>query len=674
MVALSLEVGATAAESGTALITNAAQVRRLALEVASQGLPVQLRGVVLLEGENSLVLADESAGIYLDASGRMLAPFQMGDLLVVTGVTDPGKFAPIVKVTQVEKIGTGNIPSAQRVAFAELQTGRLDAQWIEVSGVVRRSEPSAEDETAWGLWIAVGGGRLPVRLPAEQGRLLAVDSEVRLRGVCFYQFNKSRQAVSPMLQIPRGQAAFVTRAAPVDPFAASERPVRGLLQFSTEDLFSHRVRVSGVVTHAVMGEGFWLRSGDVGLRVRSLQSQLLAVGDQVTVLGFLSRGDYSPVLEDAIFRKLGKAERPVPLPLATPQQALDHDHDLVQLRAQLIEVWRVPDGCRITLQEKGERFVAFLRLEGHQQVPANWMTDSRVQVAGICSVTAGAKEATAAGTVDPGSFQIFLRSPSDIVILESPPWWTAEHVGWVAASVLSVLLAGGGAAFWIHRRRVAVQMAAMQAQAALDAERGRIARDLHDEIGANLTHISILSTLASQSVTKQPQNALQHNLEAASVAQQTIRAFDEILWSVNPKNDTLVSLSHYLCRYAEEMLAPAGMVHHFVLPESYPNRLVPPNSRHGFLLAVKEVLHNVIKHSRAKKVEIRCSVEAEQAFVVQIRDDGCGMVLPRPPGPDGAREGQGLENLKRRLQELGGDCLIESQPGHGTQVVLRLPL
>lgn len=97
----------------------------------------------------------------------------------------------------------------------------------------------------------------------------------------------------------------------------------------------------------------------------------------------------------------------------------------------------------------------------------------------------------------------------------------------------------------------------MKAQAALAAERTRIARDLHHEIGANLTHISIVSTLASESVLAHPQNSKQHCVEAASVAQQTIRAFDEILWSVNPKNDTLHSLSHYLCRYAEETLRPA---------------------------------------------------------------------------------------------------------------------
>lgn len=656
------------------VLTNAAQIRALTQEQSSRGHPVFLQGVVLTVGGDSAVISDQTAGIYVEATNRAMAQFKMGDLIAVQGKTDPGKFAPIVKVDTVEKIGVGTVPNPQRVAFADLQTGRLDAQWIEVSGVVRRSEAALDDDRAWRVWVAVGEERLPVRLSAEQGRLLAVDSEVLLRGVCFYQFNKSRQAVSPMLQIPSGQTVLVTRAAPEDPFSAVERPVSSLLQFSTEDLLSHRVRVSGVVTHAVIGEGFWIRSGDVGLRVRSAQAQLLAVGDAVTVLGFLSRGDYSPVLEDAIFRKQGKAERPVPLILDSAQQALDHDQDLVQLDVQLIEQWRVPDGCRITLQDQQERFIALLRLEGHQQVPGTWINGSRVRVVGISSVVAGTKDATAAGTVDPGSFQIFLRSASDLKILQAPPWWTAEHIGWVATGVLSALLAGGGIWFRIHRQRVARQMEAMKAQAALDSERRRIARDLHDEIGANLTHISILSTLVSQVVREKPQHAQQHSQEAAKVAQQTIRAFDEILWSVNPKNDTPLSLGHYICRYAEENLTPAGINCRFELDETFPELLLPPNSRHGLLLVVKEVLHNIIKHAAAKRVVIQCHVEGQRLFVVRVKDDGCGMDLRATPPASGHRQGQGLQNLRARLQELGGECLVESEPGRGTEVSFRLPL
>ena len=214
----------------------------------------------------------------------------------------------------------------------------------------------------------------------------------------------------------------------------------------------------------------------------------------------------------------------------------------------------------------------------------------------------------------------------------------------------------------------------MKAQAALEAERTRIACDLHDEIGANLTHISILSTLASQSVTENPQGARQHCAEAAQVSQQTIRAFDEILWSVNPRNDTLHSLSHYICRYAEETLAPAGIAHHFDLDESFPNLLLPPNCRYGLLLAVKEVLHNVIKHASASRVEIKCGMENERLYLVRVADNGRGIGSRVEAAVSSRREGLGLESLRRRMAELGGTCVIESPPEGGTMVTLRLPL
>ncbi|MCE9609013.1 MAG: ATP-binding protein [Chthoniobacter sp.] len=210
----------------------------------------------------------------------------------------------------------------------------------------------------------------------------------------------------------------------------------------------------------------------------------------------------------------------------------------------------------------------------------------------------------------------------------------------------------------------------LQRQHALDEERARIARDLHDEIGANLTHISILSTLAAKPAAT---DARAHHVEVANVARQTILAFDEILWSVNPRNDTLQSLSHYLCRRTEEILAPAQVAHHFSLDESLPERIVPPQCRHGLLLAVKEALHNILKHARATCVEVQCTMDGG-AFVVRVADNGCGFdpqtVAAAPPG----RQGHGLENMRRRLAELGGSCHLESHPGGGTRITFRLPL
>lgn len=212
----------------------------------------------------------------------------------------------------------------------------------------------------------------------------------------------------------------------------------------------------------------------------------------------------------------------------------------------------------------------------------------------------------------------------------------------------------------------------LQRQHALGQERARIARDLHDEIGANLSHISILSSLAAKPGTA-PNTSREHHAEVANVARQTILAFDEILWSINPKNDTLQSLSHYICRRTEEILAPANVAYQFELDESFPDRFVPPQRRHGLLLAVKEALHNVLKHAAATRVELRCMMDGA-VLVVLVSDDGRGFNPQEVAVGAQGRQGHGLENMRRRLAELGGDCRIESRGGGGTRITFRLPL
>jgi len=237
---------------------------------------------------------------------------------------------------------------------------------------------------------------------------------------------------------------------------------------------------------------------------------------------------------------------------------------------------------------------------------------------------------------------------------------------WFWLLIASVLLSLAFAASrWVIGLRFARQHA-------LDQERVRIARDLHDEIGANLSHISILSSLAAKPATA-PNTSRAHNAEVADVARLTILAFDEILWSINPKNDTLQSLSHFICRRTEEILAPANLTCQFALDESFPARFVPPQRRHGLLLAVKEALHNILKHAAATRVEVRCAMDGRD-FVVTIADNGRGFNPETVASAAPRRHGHGLDNLRRRLAELGGACHIDSHPGTGTRLTFRLPL
>jgi signal transduction histidine kinase len=232
--------------------------------------------------------------------------------------------------------------------------------------------------------------------------------------------------------------------------------------------------------------------------------------------------------------------------------------------------------------------------------------------------------------------------------------WFWALCGVVAASLLF--------ASW---RYVAVQR--LQRQNALAEERSRIARDLHDEIGAKLTRLSLLGAMVDEDA--QDASPLHREVtEMAEAARAIHRAFDEIVWSVNPRNDTVSSLSHYICRYAEEFFADSPVSCHCRLPENLSGQALPPQRRHQLFLAVKEGLNNVLKHAAATRVDVVIHLAASR-LCVQLSDNGHGF----DPAQTGAH-GDGLRNMQERMRATGGKLSLDSRPGAGTRLTFEIPL
>ena len=203
-------------------LTNAAAVRALTQSEASEHFPVRLRGVVIGEAEpegESFAMMDQTAGIYLRGPSSLISRIHQGDLVAVEGYSDPGEFAPFVRLQSLQKIGRQQVPLPRKVSFEQLVTGRPDAQWVEVSGVVRSCEaiPSSRKHR---LQLATGGGRLSVDVNSPLPMDNLVDAEVRLMGVCYYQVNNTRQVISPLLLVPRDVPVVVESASS----RASRRP------------------------------------------------------------------------------------------------------------------------------------------------------------------------------------------------------------------------------------------------------------------------------------------------------------------------------------------------------------------------------------------------------------------------------------------------------------------
>jgi signal transduction histidine kinase len=236
---------------------------------------------------------------------------------------------------------------------------------------------------------------------------------------------------------------------------------------------------------------------------------------------------------------------------------------------------------------------------------------------------------------------------------------------WFWVSVMTVVLAAGAGGWrYIIWRRRQQQMQHLEQHLALDRERLRIAQDIHDDLGARVTQISLLSAVA-QGKTSLPPEARTEFGKVSQMSRDLISALYETVWAVNPENDNLDALVTYLCQMSNQYCAQARLRCRLEVPDSPPGIPLRSQVRHNLTMAVKEALHNVIKHAGATEVRLRIAFEAP-ALTICLQDDGCGF------DPATCPPGNGLGNLERRLQAIGGSFTIESRLGAGTTVSLQL--
>lgn len=239
---------------------------------------------------------------------------------------------------------------------------------------------------------------------------------------------------------------------------------------------------------------------------------------------------------------------------------------------------------------------------------------------------------------------------------------------WVQVSAAMLLLAGviGGYA-WNAHRRLQRQLERLRMQHALEDERRRIARDLHDDVGARLTEIVLLGELAKRG--EQTPVALQSQVGGITgKVRQLVTAMEEIVWTVNPRNDSLPNLAAFLADSTERYLAAADLSCRVEVAPGLPALPVNAPARHNLLLAVKEALNNAVRHAAATQARLSIQLD-DRTLRVAVADDGRGF---DPAAP--ARQGNGLTNLRARLESVGGRTEIQSAPGQGTRVCFALPL
>jgi signal transduction histidine kinase len=218
-------------------------------------------------------------------------------------------------------------------------------------------------------------------------------------------------------------------------------------------------------------------------------------------------------------------------------------------------------------------------------------------------------------------------------------------------------------------------LARLEQQRAMERERMRIAQDMHDEIGSKLTKISFLSERAKVELKETGPVAGQID-SIAHTSRELLQALDEIVWAVNPRNDTLEHLAAYLAQYAAEYFQNTTVDCDLRLQAELPPQVMSAEIRHNLFLAFEECLNNVLKHAGASKVRVEIKADPGQ-MQITISDNGRGFELnvkTRENSTDSGSNRNGLRNIHQRLAEVGGQCHIQSRPGEGTTVRLHIPL
>jgi ligand-binding sensor domain-containing protein/signal transduction histidine kinase len=309
------------------------------------------------------------------------------------------------------------------------------------------------------------------------------------------------------------------------------------------------------------------------------------------------------------------------------------------------------------------------------QVPENSRFKCRLEGIDADWVDAGARRTAHYYNVYPGEYRfrvlacnkdgVWNMTGASLAIALRPHFW---QTWWWRGLVVVVVVGGAsGTALYVTRRRMQRKLALLEQRAAIEKERGRIAKDIHDDLGSSLTRIMMLGERAGEDLDKRESLGV-HVGKIVTTARRTVQALDEIVWAVNPANDTFEGLVQYISHHTDEFFENTSVSSRLEMPEALPAFVLPAEVRHDLFLVVKEAFNNVLKHAHASEVRVRVSGD-DTAVTIEIEDNGCGF---EPAKNGGGRVGNGLTNMRKRIEGLGGELCLSSAPSEGTKLRVRV--
>lgn len=634
-------------------------------------------GLVRLEGvvtgtmpSGAFRLHDGELGIYVSrsAAGQKLTA---GDRVAVSGVLRKGGFSPWITPYEVTSLGRGEFPRAEPVSYAVLATGTADNQWVEIEGVVRAVQvpEGAKGLVVLDLGMLGGSVRALVNCDSPADCHGLIDAEVTLRGVAAVNVNAQKHVVEPSFRVPSLAQITTRRPRQPDPFALVHTPIERLMKFSPGASHLHRVRTRGVVMRRLSDTTFFVRDGRSTLKVETARAHAVRPGEIIEAAGFPVIAEGMAVLQHSVARSVGTTEPPSPAePTLTALLEGTYNSNLVSIKARLVDSVTAGRNVTLVFQAGDQIFTALFTQPAAATAPLP-AKNSFVRVTGICVID----ELEAHWSYRPRSFLLLLADLDDLQILQAPPWWTPERLGWALVITCTVLLAAA-AWVWALRRQIGRKRAVIEQQARHAAtleERSRIARNLHDTLEQGLTGLSLQMKALENDLNATPLAARTRLASARQMLRQSRalarNAIRELRTETMPsRHEALLDGLHRVANAWNQ----SGALRVSVSVIGEPRPLPPPLEPH--LLGIgTEAMTNAVKHGQAQAIDVALTYGATEV-TLRIRDDGVGF----DPAGQHAEPGSffGLLGMRERAREIRGQLDVQSAPGRGTEVVVRAPI
>ena len=613
-------------------------------------------------GNRVMFVQEDNAAVFASMNGLDFADrYEVGRWVELGGASSAGKNIPVLSPLSITELGWRSLPTPLPQPVQTPIPGNRDGHWTEADGIVHSFNTNGT------LTLSGAGGLLSVWVgkttPDALKRL--VDAKVRLRGVLSLTIQDS-----PLLLVPSTTFVYVEEEAPGDPFALAASAVTNVFANDDDQALSHRVKLKGNVTLS-NGHSFVIQEGEVGVRVESMGREDLRLGQVVEVVGFPEVTGSTRTLTSALVRPAGALQEVAPRQLdAGDGISFRHSGSLVRVSANLIAQRKKNGRQLLELQEKQRVFEAELPMDQPELPP--FQPGSRLEISGVAdfvAVVGNPPGGAAAESLSTGALKIWLRNPSDVVLLGGPPWWTWKYTTVLVGSLVLIVAASLLRIQLLRRRLERHLELSRQILESQESERHRIAANLHDSLGQNLLVIKNQVRLAMQPAEE---TVLRNRLdEISECASEAIAEVREITYALRPYQLDRLGLTQTIRATVNRAAENSSIL--FASHTDNVDTVFDKESEIHVYRIVQEAVNNILKHSGATEATVVVK-KLDATVSLSIRDNGHGFDAAAMENSESLDVGHGLSGIRERTRILGGTFAIDARAGQGATLSIEIPI